>query len=506
MCPDVGSDSTESTGKIIQMLSYVESNKMMRYSRPWYIFPFLVNLALLFSATHLVTVIDQDVMEDTLFPIPSWILYATMAVVTPTTLATIRLLPDPSLPLLAGGVLTSAGLLWTSLETGALQMVAFGVLAGTGISLSLQAMFVALSPYFIRGNIKASVGTLLLSMVVMVTLFPLMSYATHALSTRVFLYLAPLTFLSSLVPSLIYFTSRCGAQKPNKVDKEVLQRVVFDSSCVKSVLPIETNSQENGCCCAMRNSLNQYCGKDGWAASLISFFVWLSWGAGIDTTWISLLLSPGVDTTWLTMGWRYQYFNSTTGLAALQLFLCFILLAVKMSSEISQTQHAQCRSNLASNYMQLGLLGVGGVLLYFLPSHSNQFHNHLLFTVGLAQQYDDLTDLYLMPSNSFSFPNNQYQLVKYRISIIVKEGEAKCISVWTVCCLFCHMVSLLLMSCLAMILGVQVANIIGILSTLPPLSFLCARVGLLIMSVAAICVSLMRPDTWIGRKHPLLII
>lgn len=503
MCADVDSESLGGSGKTIQMLSYVESNKMMRYSRPWYIFPFLVNLALIFSATHLVTVIDQDVMEDNLFPIPSWILYATMAVVTPTTLATIRLLPDPSIPLFVGGVLTSVGLLWTSLETGALQMLTFGVLAGTGISLSLQAMFVAISPYFIRGNIQASVVTLLMSMVVMIMLFPLMSYATHVLSTRVFLYLALLTFLSSLIPCLIYSMFRFGAKKSNK-DNEVIHKVVLNSPCEKSAPTIETNSLGNGCCCAMGKSLTKLCGRDGWTASLISFVVWLSWGAGIDTTWISLLLSPGVDTTWLTMGWRYQYFNSSTGLAALQLFLCFILLAVKMSSELSQIHHAQCRSNLASNYMQMGLLGVGGVLLYFLPEHSNQFHNHLLFTVGLAQQYDDLTDLYLMPSNSLSFPNNQYQLVKYQISIIVKEDTR--ISVWTVCCLFCHMVSLLLMSCLAMILGVQVANLIGILSTLPPLSFLCARGGLLIMSVAAICVSLMRPDTWIGRKHPLLII
>ncbi|XP_059151295.1 uncharacterized protein LOC131937710 [Physella acuta] len=478
---------------MIQMYSSAESSKAMRNARPWYLLPFLVNLALVFSATHLVNIIDQNVMEETLFSLPSWILYATIAVVTPTSLAGSRLLPDPSVALFIGSLISSAGLLWTGLENGTMQMISFGVITGAGLSFSLQALCMAISPYFIRDGSWGSVVTLMLSTVLMVGLYPLMAFATKMASNNIFLYLSPVVVVSSLPPFLMFLRSQC-LETGDKKDTDVMQ----DSDDELLIPDLEMASDTKGpvgdnVCKGLRHGFKIFCSEDGWGASIISVFVWLSWGASIDTTW-------------LLLGWRFQYFETTTGLAALQLFLCLVLLAFKIGTEMTRQGTSHSQPNLASNYMHLGLLGVGGIILYLFPDHSHPFHNHLLFTVGLALQYDDLSDLYMIPNSSLALPTNQFQLVKYKITLLTKEGGTKYNPVWGICCLVCHMLSLLLMSCLAMILGVQLANIIGYLSTFCPLTYLFSRGGLLVMSLAAIVVSYMRIDTWLGRKHPLYIV
>ncbi|CAG5116666.1 unnamed protein product, partial [Candidula unifasciata] len=67
----------------------------------------------------------------------------------PPSLVIARLLPDPSIALSFGGLLTAVGLIWTWLTTGSTQMVSLCVLSGAGISLCIQAASVAISPYFI---------------------------------------------------------------------------------------------------------------------------------------------------------------------------------------------------------------------------------------------------------------------------------------------------------------------------------------------------------------------
>ncbi|XP_013083914.2 uncharacterized protein LOC106068946 isoform X1 [Biomphalaria glabrata] len=477
---------------MLQILTYPESSKTMRYSRPWYLLPFWVNLTLLFSLSQLVSIIDKTVNDDdAMFPLPSWIIYATIAVVTPGCLAVCRLLSDPAIPLLIGSLFTTFALLLTSFETSISQVLIFSLLTGIGLALSFQAIFLAISPYFIKKSICTSVITLMVSMVIMVGTFPLMNYASQALDTKLFLYLSPLAFVTSLIPFQIYLYHRYRT-KSTSTEKESSHYISFDSDTLFNTKDIE-NLKENSLGTLMAKLKNIFSG-DTWKTSFVSVLVWLSWGAAADTSWMS-------------MGWRYQYFQFPTSLSALQMLLCFILLGVKLVPEIFRHKEASCRSNLASNYMQLGLLGVGGILLCVIPEHSHQFHNHLLFTVGLAQQYDDLTDLYLLPKNGLSFQSSQYQLIRYKLSFVVKEGEKyKLCSLWNVFCLLCHMMSILLMSCLAMILGIQIANAIGFLTTITPLNYLCSRGGLLTMSTAAICISLLRPDTWVGHKHALTIV
>ncbi|CAG5116665.1 unnamed protein product, partial [Candidula unifasciata] len=183
--------------------------------------------------------------------------------------------------------------------------------------------------------------------------------------------------------------------------------------------------------------------NDGCAVSCMSLLMWLTWGAGVDTTWLSL-------------GWRYQYFSKPTDLASLQLFLCFVLLTVKICMELSQPCTSLYRINLASNYMQLGLLGTCGFILCLFPEHARPLHNSLLFTAGFALQYDDLSDLYIVRKRIDPLSVFRHKL------IACQPNEVGRVSVeysplFSCCCVVCHVASLFLMSLLAIILGIQLA-------------------------------------------------
>ncbi|KAH9500663.1 hypothetical protein Btru_077230 [Bulinus truncatus] len=451
---------------MIQMLSYPESNQIMRYSRPWYLLPFVANLFLLFSVTQLINLIDNTVDEDTLFSLPSWILYFTLAVVGPTCLAICRLLSDPAIPLFIGSLFLASALFWTYFATGVLQIMIFSFVLGVGLSLSFQAIFITISPYFIKETIKTSIAALVMSTLVMVVTFPLMNFALQTLDSKIFLYLSPCTFVASLIPFQIYLCSYNKTKADGTVikDKELSQEISIETPPLPSSIKKEENLKGNYFVVFTDCLKNMFC-SEGWTTSVVSIFVWLSWGAAADTPWMS-------------MGWRYQYFHSPSSLFALQLFLCFVLFGIKILHEIFQPSVAHCCSNLANNYLQLGLLGISGILLCLIPEHIHQFHSHLLFTVGLVQQYDDLTDLYLLPRNDSSIHTNQYLLVKYKLNFVAKEGEEKFCTLCNVFFLICHLFSLLLMSCLAMILGIQVANLLGYVTTLLPLNYLFSHGGL----------------------------
>ncbi|XP_005110325.2 uncharacterized protein LOC101846774 [Aplysia californica] len=507
-------NGSEHIMRLGQMETYGQN--AMRHTRPFYLVTFLVYFALIFSSSALLSLVEEEVVDDSMYPLPSWFLFASVAVFAPAFLALSQVLPNPSIAVVAGGCLTSVGLLWTGLDDGHSQLFSFGVLTGAGLCLSMQASAVTVSPYFVRSRVTLSALILVLCMAIALFVHPLMFHLSERLGGHLFLYLSPVALVSSLLPSVGHWWSARYQNSGSQCCEEPgIPEDQQGASCDKGrklspELPRLTNFME-----LLRHNVTRLLHNDSWGASLLSGAIWISWGAGVDITWVYLLLSPGVDTTWLSMGWKSHYVHSGLGLSTLQIFLSFVLLAVKLLEQYTRTEVTHYRSNLSSNYMQIGLCGVAGVALCLFPDSCNSYHNHLLFTLGLAMQYDDVSDLYLVPlamvRNGVA-SQHYYQVVKHDFNSATdkeEEGEdtLQTSTLVNMVCLACHMMTLVLMALLVMVLGIQIANIMGFLTTVTPLFYLFNRNGLLVMSVTAVAVSLTRPDFWIrhGSVRPLVV-
>lgn len=101
--------------------------------------------------------------------------------------------------------------------------------------------------------------------------------------------------------------------------------------------------------------------------------------------------------------------------------------------------------------------GTAGFILCIFPEHEQAFHGCLLFTAGFALQYDDLSDLYLIRTSGLPNPTFKSKIVPNDTSMDdMQDNKRNLFS--SICSLLLHVLSILLMSVLAMILGVQVAS------------------------------------------------
>ncbi|RUS77599.1 hypothetical protein EGW08_014638 [Elysia chlorotica] len=570
--------SDAGSGKSCALTLAPVNTSTMRRSRCWYIFPLVINVALIYSSKDLLRTLETPTGEDVEFPVCEWLLYTAVAISSPMFLVMSRLLPHPSLGLCLGGLFTSSGLLLAGLTTpGSLnQKLAYGLGNGLGISLSMQAITLALSPYFVKESVQAASSTLLLSLITMLTTHHITSHLQYAIgSYSLMILLGILVLVTSCLPQAAYLVCACADCWGRRriwptVEEGLLGDVSITSDhetkdrCPVNIdeMALLTDSQETqlepgestlpakklkGCLNTMGRGLAVIMEDTGWKASFLSVLVWLTWGTGVDTTWLDI-------------GSTQEVLPYPHRLPSLHLVMGFTLLAVKLASQQWLLPCAGLRLNLASNYMYLGLLGCSGVLLCLFPENSNPLHGSLLFTASLALQYDDLSDLYLLPGKLASqgksdtlktgaftslvsslSPFSRLQS-SYLSSSEIKATEGKAtppllsrkptresVLTYTVVqcdvmseahsskphlaspcltslCLVGHSLSLFFMATLSMVLGLQIANLLRQLFTVPPFSFLSSSGGLLVLSSAAIAMSLGKPDVWIGEKRGYTVI
>ncbi|GFR93336.1 hypothetical protein ElyMa_000890000 [Elysia marginata] len=555
----------------------------MRRLRPWYFFPLVINVVLIYSSKNLLLTLEPPQGEDSEFPVCEWLLYTSVAISSPLFLVLSRLLPDPSIGLCLGGLFSSGGLLWagTALPGSLQQKLAYGLGNGLGISLSMQAITLAISPYFVKESVQAASCTLLLSMIAMLTTHHVTGYLTYTIgSFGLMVFLGVLVLVTSCLPPAAHLMCVCvdhftkQRQRTPARDEAVFFRDLisdqeskasYHGSSDKEALLAEhqenvLDKKQKGCLNTMGHGLAVIMEDMGWKTSFLSVLVWLTWGAGVDTTWLDI-------------GWTQELLPYTHRLPSLHLVLSFVLLGFKLGGQLYLMPESGVRANLASNYMYLGLLGCSGVLLCLFPDWSHPLHGSLLFTACLALQYDDLSDLYLVPTSALQRTSNwksgafsammtlaspfsrlkssylspseteptcssatknpkavqstvkpqsfstlstspeltsktmcTYTLVKCNVMTDEHSGQQEspiatrgaCL---TVLCLVGHSVSLFFMATLSIVLGLQVANIFRQLFTYPPFSLLCSSGGLLVLSSAAIAMSLGKPDVWMGDKR-----
>ncbi|GFO03727.1 hypothetical protein PoB_003023200, partial [Plakobranchus ocellatus] len=56
------------------------NTQRMRRTRPWYLFPLIVNVALIYSSKNLLHALESGMGEDVEFPMCEWLLYTSVAI------------------------------------------------------------------------------------------------------------------------------------------------------------------------------------------------------------------------------------------------------------------------------------------------------------------------------------------------------------------------------------------------------------------------------------------